>query len=176
MFGGGFSGEYGEAPAKRFREGGWLVNPNIELIPELAHVERLDDVTIENIKQDALKRLNDVNPLLPFALEVKVVCNPRRNFINLVVRREYVTLCHYTVHKDLDVIFCYFISDKLEPFVIVTALPAHGSPDAVRGRDGRLARLTVSQTKALDNSLQNFRARFGLKGESYHYTGYEERR
>ena len=155
----------------------------VELVPEWARgavegerAPLLDAARIDRVRREALARLAAINPLLPFALEVKVVSNPRRNFINLVVRREYVTLCHHTVDRATDTIFCYFLSDKLEPFVIVTALPARGSQAAVEGRDGRLAQLSVAQTKALAESVAQFRERFSLQGETYHYTGLEERR
>ena len=180
------SSDYGDRAAKRAREEpeeNWVVTPGVELVPEWgrgtvegARAPVLDGAQIDCVRRQALARLEAVNPLLPFALEVKVVCNPRRNFINLVVRREYVTLCFHTVDRETATVFCYFVSDKLEPFVIVTALPAHGSAAARDGRDGRLARLTVAQTHALARSVADFRRRFRLEGESYHYTGFGERR
>lgn len=183
---GNIGNEYGERAAKRVREEGeehWVVTPGVELVPEWgrgsaegARAPVLDAAQIDLVRRQALARLEAVNPLLPFALEVKVVCNPRRNFINLVVRREYVTLCFHTVDRATATVFCYFLSDKLEPFVIVTALPAHGCAAAREGRDGRLARLTVAQTHALDRSVAEFRRRYRLEGESYHYTGFAERR
>lgn len=176
--------DFGERAAKWPREEeNWVVTPGVELVPEWgrgpaegARAPVLDGAQIDLVRRQALARLEAVNPLLPFALEVKVVCNPRRNFINLVVRREYVTLCFHTVDRETATVFCYFVSDKLEPFVIVTALPAHGAAAAREGRDGRLARLTVAQTHALARSVADFRRRFHLEGESYHYTGFSERR
>eukprot|EP00727_Mastigamoeba_balamuthi_P006342 m51a1_g2328 hypothetical protein (221) ;mRNA; f:513217-513879 len=141
-----------------------MVSEDVELVPEFASGRITPDL-ISAIQDQALERLAARDPLLRHVLEVKVVCNQRRNFINFTVRREYSTLCH--VDELHGVHFCYFVSDKLEPFVIVTALEP---------RQGRLQRLTRAQAEDLATSLASFRQRFGLVNETYHYTPLDERK
>lgn len=125
---------------------------------------RLSAAEIDEIQRETLERLAAADPLLRHVLEVKVVCNPRRNFLNLSVRREYVTLCHSDALNGVH--FCYFVSDKLEPFVIATAV------DPLRGR---LTRLTRRQAEDFARSRESFVRKFGVANETYHYTPLGER-
>ena len=61
--------------------------------------------------------------------------------------------------------FGFFASDKLEPYVIVSAI----------GPRGRLAYLTPPQLKALVESIGEFKTAFGVSDEKYHYTPLTER-
>ena len=94
-----------------------------------------------------------------------MVRNQRRNFINVRVRADYATLLFQFKGTD-GVHFCFLLSDKLEPFVIITALCP---------RRGKLRRLQRSQVGELDAALDAFRQRFGIADETYHYTGLSER-
>ena len=58
------------------------------------------------------------------------------------------------------------MSDKLEPFIIICVIsPLHG----------RLHRLTLSQIAYLKEVIMEFKAKFGINNETYHYTPLEER-
>ena len=141
-----------------------LVLPNLELAPSVAKGPLAHHV-MKPIQQQAIESLSRHDPLLRHMMEIKVVCNPRRNFINVTVKREYVTLCHKEVFDDVR--YCFFVSDKLEPFVIITAVhPLHG----------RLMRLTRQQAEHLAHAIDLFKRRFGIGNETYHYTPLQERR
>ena len=77
------------------------------------------------VKEQTIERLRAIQPLLSEIMDVKLVVQPRKNMLNIRVKPEYVTLMW---HKELDgVRYCFFMSDKLEPYIIVTALSASGS-------------------------------------------------
>ncbi len=62
--------------------------------------------------------------------------------------------------------FCFLVSDKLEPYMIIVALsPAHG----------KLLRLTKRQIDDCYTAIVAFKQRFGVDNESYHYTPCAER-
>jgi hypothetical protein len=141
----------------------WLVTESVELVARVAKGP-LSSGEVAEIQRQAQERLAARDPLLRHALDVKVVINPRRNFLNVSVRREFVTLCYSECIAGTH--YCYFVSDKLEPFVIATAV------DPV---EGRLVRLTRRQCEDFARSLEGFRRRFGLANETYHYTPLAER-
>ena len=60
----------------------------------------------------------------------------------------------------------FFASDKLEPYVIVSAISAGG---------GRLSRLTHAQLDALLAAIGEFKSMYGISDEKYHYTSLGER-
>lgn len=62
--------------------------------------------------------------------------------------------------------YCFLLSDKLEPFIIIVAL----SPTY-----GKLHRLTHMQLDDLFTAVVAFKQRFGIEAESYHYTPLAER-
>lgn len=142
---------------------GWTVTEQLSLAPGLLTAKLTLDEQ-ETIKAHALERAAAIDPMLRHVLEVKVVVNQRRNFINMIVRKDYISLLHLEVFDGQH--YCFFMSDKLEPFVIITVV------DPVRGK---LHRLTQTQVGHLDRAVANFRQRFGVTGETYHYTGLEER-
>jgi len=154
----------------RFQQGGRGGRDELDMVTETVELAerlrqgRLSAEEIKEIQRQALERLGAHDPLLRQTLDVKVVCNPRRNFLNLTVRREYVTLCHSDALGGI--YFCYFVSDKLEPFVIVTA---------VDPLQGRLTRLTCRQVDDLVRSRDSFKHKFGVANETYHYTPLSER-
>ncbi len=83
---------------------------------------------------------------------------------NLRVKAEYSTLIfQQRIHG---VFYCFLLSDKLEPFVIIIALhPQHG----------RLARLAPAQVADLREAIRHFKDRFGINDETYSYTQEEAR-
>ena len=141
-----------------------LVNDNLELIPS-CKTGKLNNSVRKIIKNQALEKLGKRDPFLRHIMDIKVVCNERRNFVNVIVRREYTTLCHKDTLGKLQ--FCYMYSDKLEPYVIVVVL---------HPQYGRLKQLSTLQIDDLEKSLSSFRHKFGLQDEKYHYTCLSERK
>jgi hypothetical protein len=80
------------------------------------------------------------------------------------VRHDFVTMMHHFPRGAQ--LYCFMMSDKFEPFVIVTVLDAH---------HGKLHALSAAQVEDLQAALGSFKARFGIDGESYHYTSMRER-
>ena len=80
------------------------------------------------------------------------------------MKAEFATLLfHHFLHG---VFYCFFLSDKLEPFVIITA---------VHPVEGKLHRLTHAQVDDLQAALRAFKDRHGVHDETYHYTSLAER-
>jgi hypothetical protein len=120
---------------------------------------------IAAIKALAIETIGRQVPLARQILEAKVVCNPRKNFLNFTIRKDYMGMCYYEEINGTH--YCYFISDRLEPFVIITAVdPAFG----------KLECLSRTQVDDLARSLLDFKIRFGICKETYHYTPLKERR
>lgn len=143
------------------------VLPDLTLPEEYKHTaEDLPRHVKAQVRRDALARLDSVDPILRHVLEVKVVRNQRRNFLNLRVRQDYATLIFQHAGES-NVRYCFFISDKLEPFITITVL----SPD-----EGKLCELSHQQVVELEEAINRFKACFGIVGETYHYTGLQERR
>mmetsp|Transcript_8010 Transcript_8010/g.20576 ORF Transcript_8010/g.20576 Transcript_8010/m.20576 type:complete len:233 (+) Transcript_8010:862-1560(+) len=141
------------------------VNDDVSLHPSLVN-ERLDQQTIRRIEADAKNALAKIDPLLRHVMAIKVVVNSRRNFINVRVKDDYVGLLY---HQHInDVFYCFFISDKLEPFIIITAVDP-------QSWSGKLHRLSYSQVNDLKTAIVAFKQKYGISEESYHYTGMQER-
>lgn len=139
----------------------WKVTEEVKLAPELEKTTTdLSEAEKAEIKEQALKRMDEIDPMLRHTMDVKVVRNQRRNFINIRVRPDYATLLFQ--HKGgYGVRYCFFISDKLEPYIIITAV----SPV-----EGKLQRLAKSQVEELEEGVKRFKEQYGISGESYHYT------
>ena len=71
----------------------------------------------------------------------------------------------YTAELD-DVIYDVHLSDKFEPFAVVSA---------THRQRGKLLRLDMRQVADLEEVLQRFRRKYSISGETYHYTSLEER-
>lgn len=142
----------------------WLVTEDVKIIPELLTAD-LSYAQQNVIKQQTLERISRTDPILRVILEVKIAKNQRRNFINVRVRNDFVTLCYHEVLNGM--FYCYTMSDKLEPFVIVTVV------DPLLGK---LEKLSRQQLADLEMSLERFRRKFGVQNEKYHYTPLKERR
>eukprot|EP00040_Diaphanoeca_grandis_P021223 m.113039 g.113039 ORF g.113039 m.113039 type:complete len:192 (+) comp28238_c0_seq1:54-629(+) len=110
-----------------------------------------------------------IDPIQPCAcFQIKVVVNQRRNLLNVIIRKDYLTMVHYKT-KPTDngsVTYCFFLSDKVEPFVIITC---------VDHTKGKLDRITHKQYTELCEAIVEFKGRFGITNEGYHYTVLTER-
>lgn len=134
------------------------------LHPNFQHGTLTDEQQRE-IQKEVLDFLYTVQPLLKHIMDVKIVSNPRRNFVNLRIKSDYLPLIYYELSTQ-GVYFCFFVSDKLEPFVIITA---------VHPEQGRLFELTRPLLKDLEAAVNNFKRKFGIQNETYHYTPRNER-
>ena len=98
-----------------------MVTPAVELIESLRQTQaQLGRSEEDQIKRETLQRLGNLDPILQHIMEVKLVRNERRNFINIRVKSDYTTLLYQ--HSEHGVFNCFFLSDKLEPFVTITAV------------------------------------------------------
>lgn len=139
------------------------VTEDIKLVDSLSK-GKIDRYLEQDIKREAIERLYSIEPILKHILEIKIVSNPRRNFINVIIKKEYLPLIYY--ERLDDVYFCFFVSDKLEPYVIITAL---------HKEKGRLINLNKKLLDGLEKSITNFKKKFGISNEGYHYTSLSER-
>jgi hypothetical protein len=63
-------------------------------------------------------------------------------------------------------LFGFYASDKIEPYVIITALAPEG---------GKIFKLTTAQLNHLIDAIAEFKRKFGISNEMYHYTPVSER-
>jgi len=124
----------------------------------------LDADEQREVLHQARAHLRARGPFVEHLLEARLVRSARRNFLNVRVRHDFVTMMyHFPRGAQL---YCFMMSDKLEPFVVVTVL------DAQRGK---LAALSAAQVADLEAALGAFCTHFGIRGETYHYTSLRER-
>jgi hypothetical protein len=98
-----------------------MVTSAVELIESLRQTpNQLGRSEEDQIKRETLKRLGDLDPILQHIMDVKLVRNERRNFINVRIKADYTTLLFQ--HSEHGVFNCFFLSDKLEPFVTITVV------------------------------------------------------
>lgn len=114
---------------------------------------------VPSTRPDALARLGSATPFARTLFDVR----EHGHSVAVEVNRNYVSTL-YMVEKS-GVLYGFFASDKLEPYVIVCAI----------GDRGRLHRLTRAQLDALVAAIGEFKARFGVAQEQYHYTPLAER-
>jgi len=125
----------------------------------------IDRETEMQIKAQIKGKLFAQSPVLASMTEIKIVVNSRRNFINVRVHRDYQTLLYFEEFEGD--YFCFFLSDKFEPFMIITV---------VSGTTGeRLVNISARHVTFLFQAIGRFKEKYGIQGESYHYTGIEER-
>lgn len=142
-----------------------LVAADLRLHASLASsAAALDPDEHRAVLQQARERLRARGPFAEHLLEVRLVRDAPRNFLNVRVRHDFVTMMHHFARGAQ--LYCFMMSDKFEPFVVVTVL------DAQRGK---LHALSAGQVADLEAALRSFKTRFGIEGESYHYTGLRER-
>ena len=120
----------------------------------------------DQIKQECWDALRRKNPLLAYITEIKVVCNPRRNFINMIVKQDFQDMIFHKTDPVHGNHCCFFMSNKFEPFVIVIVL---------NDFQGRLTYLDEHSVKLLEHSIADFKHNFQIQNEKYYYTATEER-
>lgn len=123
----------------------------------------------------AIVRAED--PLLRQLLEVRIITTHRRssasaqlrNHVNLRFSQEFCTMVHHERAGRTpaeSVMFCFMASNQLEPMLVAVV---------VHHDLGRLQRITDTHLQQLEVAVQQLKARFELEGETYAYTGAEER-
>eukprot|EP00040_Diaphanoeca_grandis_P028886 m.168101 g.168101 ORF g.168101 m.168101 type:complete len:478 (-) comp31492_c0_seq1:171-1604(-) len=99
-----------------------------------------------------------VHPLLKFITE------KNRQSGSAEFRLQFLSTI-FAVWKD-NQLYEFHVSDKFEPFVIAIVID---------NNTGKQNRLTSKQLENMDAALVEFRNKFGITNETYHYTPYAER-
>eukprot|EP00211_Chloroparvula_japonica_P016445 CAMPEP_0119120052 /NCGR_PEP_ID=MMETSP1310-20130426/1272_1 /TAXON_ID=464262 /ORGANISM="Genus nov. species nov., Strain RCC2339" /LENGTH=215 /DNA_ID=CAMNT_0007109515 /DNA_START=103 /DNA_END=750 /DNA_ORIENTATION=+ len=137
------------------------LKPGVAKMSNLRHDRNLQFA----IKNEAKAVLFTINPLLSHISEIKVVCNPRRNFLNMIVKQDFQDMIYKQSDGDGNHC-CFFLSNKFEPFVIVIIL---------NDREGRLTYLNSQTVELLKEAILKFKAHFQIQSEGYYYTQTAER-
>jgi hypothetical protein len=123
----------------------------------------------------AIVRAED--PLLEQLMQVRAITTRRQtdgvtvleNHVNMRFSQDYCTMVHHeraVLPARGAVMFCFMASNQLEPIVVVVV---------VHPELGRLVDISEAQLLQLEVALDQFRKRFQLEGETYAYTGVDER-
>ena len=87
-----------------------------------------------------------------------------KNCINLRTKPDFVSMIYHerigTCPED-EVVFCFMASDQLEPIITVVVLNAE---------QGKLVEISRTQVDWLQDTLNNFKSKYGLSGERFAYT------
>lgn len=140
-----------------------MVNPDMSLVTRYS-TGKIDNMTRKEIERQSLEVLRSIDPLMYHICRTRLVCNPKRNFITFYIDNEYDTLVYHVVINKM--YYCFFVSSKPEPFIIITVV----CPD-----EGRLLRLTRSQSDNLTIAIDGFKKKYSVVRETYHYTSLKER-
>jgi hypothetical protein len=148
-----------------------MVSSTLELL-EPHKTNELSTADRQRATSEARAVVRKVDRVLEKMLDVRIITTQRegsiQNHVNLRVASEFSCMVHHEraqIH-DADFMYCFMASSELEPVVVVVLLD---------GDHGRLVQLTRSHFDLLETALQQFRVRFGLKGETYSYTALEAR-
>lgn len=117
--------------------------------------------SLSSDRSAALQQLTGCCSYLRPILDVRPAAATGR--LEIEIHRNYVPTL-FAEETD-GVLYCFFTSDKIEPYIIITA--THQS--------GRLQRLTTAQLGHLTHAIEAFKRKFGIDREQYHYTGLGER-
>ena len=151
------------------------VTEDLQLIPEWGQPRPVPFQVQQAIRTEVLAVLRERNRFVSGIVDIKIVSNPEHNYINLRLRQHHNHMIHYEEFKgerrseDNDVppsVVCFYMSDKFEPYVIITILDEFGE---------RITALEPKHIAYLSTALGNFKKRYGISEESYHYTGLDER-
>jgi hypothetical protein len=160
-------------------EHGCMVSSALCLMGPFEH-EELSPVARQRAQAEARAVVRRVDPLIEKTLDVRIITTYREtsagpvlhNHVNLRVAHEYSSMIHHErgfisgISGNEEVMFCFMASCELEPVVVLVVLD---------GDCGRLVHLTRAHFNLLETVLQQFRVRFGLKGETYSYTPLQAR-
>ncbi len=114
----------------------------------------------ELVDKAVLSHLGELNPLLKHIITVKLVCNQRRNLINIRVRRELLaTIHHYSDAQGLHVFFT--MSDALQPYVRILPI------DESAGELSLRRQFTPPVWAAIARGAAQLKGRFQITQERY---------
>jgi hypothetical protein len=145
---------------------GQMVSSSL-VLNEPHDTENLSAVAKQRAVAEARSIVHSVDKVLEKMLEVRVISTHRdgkiHNHVNLRIASEFSTMVHHERAQSVfeDVMFCFMASNELEPVVVVVLL---------HGDEGRVVKLGIQHFVLLETALNQFRIKFGLKGETYSYT------
>lgn len=134
--------------------------------------EDLSAVARQRAVAEARTIVRTVDKVLEKMLDVRVISTHRNgqihNHVNLRVASEFSTMVHHERAQTVfgDVMFCFMASNELEPVIVVVLL---------HGDQGRVVNLEMAHFVLLETALNQFRVKFGIKGETYSYTPLQAR-
>jgi hypothetical protein len=169
----------GMPPAKRARtmsgdatgSNGEMVSSSLVLMKP-HDTEDLSAVARQRAVAEARTIVRTVDKVLEKMLDVRVISTHRNgqihNHVNLRVASEFSTMVHHERAQTVfeDVMFCFMASNELEPVIVVVLL---------HGDQGRVVNLGMAHFVLLETALNQFRVKFGIKGETYSYTPLQAR-
>jgi hypothetical protein len=150
---------------------GEMVSSSLTLIKP-HDTENLSAVARLRAVAEARIIVRTVDKVLEKMLDVRVISTHRdgkiHNHVNLRISSEYSTMVHHErAHTAFeDIMFCFMASNELEPVIVVVLLD---------GDQGRIVKLEMEHFVLLETALNQFRVKFGLKGETYCYTTLQAR-
>jgi len=147
-----------------------FVTPSLELVPEWGRPRDVPRNIEYAIKEEVFEILRETQPFLSGMVDVKLVSNPEHNYINIRLKNIHnhmIFFKEYTDAKKSRNVVCFYMSDKFEPYVIITILNQFGD---------RIEAIEPKHVDYLVESIQEFKVKFGIKEELYHYTGLDERK
>ena len=159
--------------AKRARPAGngSMVSSTLEVL-EPYQTNELSTSDRQRATSDARAVVRKLDKVLEKMLDVRVISTHRNgqihNHVNLRVASEFSTMVHHERAQTVfeDVMFCFMASNELEPVIVVVLL---------HGDQGRVVNLGMAHFVLLETALNQFRVKFGIKGETYSYTPLQAR-
>ena len=143
------------------------ITPELELNQIYKTKDLRSDRNLQDqITQECYRALREKNPLLATITNIKIVCNPRKNFINMIVKQDYQDMVFHKSDQTKENHCCFFLSNKFEPYVIVIIL---------NNSLGRLTYLDQNCFQLLQSAIHEFKHHHQLSGEGYYYTATKER-
>lgn len=132
------------------------VTPSLELVPPY-DTKKLSRGDIFMLQEETLKRLADISSLLRHVFVVKVVVNPRRNFLNIRVQR--FLLATIFVSRQTNTTIFFVLSDKLQRFANIISISDEGEVACQNYSEAICAQVT--------GACREFKKAFGIGGETY---------
>jgi len=161
----------GDATGSNSGSKGEMVSSSLVLIKP-HDTEDLSAVARQRAVAEARTIVRTVDKVLEKILDVRVISTHRNgqihNHVNLRVASEFSTMVHHERAQTVfeDVMFCFMASNELEPVIVVVLL---------HGDQGRVVNLGMAHFVLLETALNQFRVKFGIKGETYSYTPLQAR-
>jgi hypothetical protein len=150
--------------ASRYR----YINADLSLRQEWVNADiKFNRPVQDDIRAECLDALGQRNSLLRFVTNIKIVCNPRKNCVNMIVKQDYQDMIFHRSDRANGNHCCVFLSNKFEPFVIIVILS--------EAEGGRVTFLDQSMFELLKETVRDFKQRFGIVQEGYYYTPTAER-